>query len=119
MTTGAHLEITARPAPELLERVARVLRHRGATVERLDYETGTMTVVRAQIRCISPVDLVVRQLERLPDVHSVRAFNTLAASGAVAVPSSTSRTTNITDGEDHDARERAGDQQEWSRQETE
>ena len=35
--TVAHLEIVARWAPELLERICRVLRHRGATLEHLTF----------------------------------------------------------------------------------
>lgn len=74
MTTGARLEITARTTPELLERVGRVLRHRGATVDRLAFVAGaTESRVTAEIRCAGPVALLTRQLERLPDVRSVRA----------------------------------------------
>jgi acetolactate synthase regulatory subunit len=78
----AHLEITARPAPELLERLARVLRHRGATVERLSFDTSpadtsaadtAIAVLRADLRCPTPLAVLVNQLRRLPDVHSVEA----------------------------------------------
>lgn len=73
--TGAHLEITARPAPELLERLARVLRHRGGTVERLSFDTDAAgaAVLRADLRCTTSLAVLVHQLRRLPDVHSVEA----------------------------------------------
>lgn len=71
---AAHLEVDARNAPELLERLGRVLRHRGATVDRLSLEVGaTQTLLTADVRCATTVEQLVHQLERLPDVHAVRA----------------------------------------------
>ncbi|WP_301482595.1 ACT domain-containing protein [Intrasporangium sp.] len=64
----------ARVAPELIERLGRVLRHRGALVERLTFEAcASEAVLHADVRCAAPVEVIVAQLERLPDVHSVRA----------------------------------------------
>jgi len=94
MMTVARLEIVARTTPELLERVCRVLRHRGATLEHLVLTTtsdapsnaagsdaapagGASVVERTRIdlrvRLRGDADLIVRQLARLPDVHLVRS----------------------------------------------
>jgi len=72
-----HLEVVARPAPELLERICRVLRHRGATVNhlvaRLDNADGAeVTRLDIRARVAGDVDILVRQLARLPDVHIAR-----------------------------------------------
>lgn len=80
--TVAHLEVVARSTPELLERVCRVLRHRGATLEHLVLTTTTTiastegaprTRIDLRARLRNPdADLIVRQLARLPDVHLAR-----------------------------------------------
>lgn len=94
--TVVHLEVLARATPELLERVCRVLRHRGATLEHLVLDTTTddaphdanvngapvaatgsntripMTRIEVQARLRGEPDLIVRQLTRLPDVHLAR-----------------------------------------------
>jgi acetolactate synthase regulatory subunit len=68
-----HLEITARRAPELLERICRVLRHRGATVDRLLVCTDPAgyTSLDLTSRTRGDTALLVRQIGRLPDVHLV------------------------------------------------
>ncbi len=94
--TVVHLEVVARATPELLERVCRVLRHRGATLEHLILDATTddapghayvdgapvaatgsitrvdMTRIEVRARLRGDPDLIVRQLVRLPDVHLVR-----------------------------------------------
>ncbi len=93
--TVTHLEVVARSTPELLERICRVLRHRGATVEHLVFTAAydprgvadaagadaaavryTAAVERVHLnvtaRLRGDADLLVRQLNRLPDVDLVR-----------------------------------------------
>ncbi|XAS76753.1 ACT domain-containing protein [Dermatophilaceae bacterium Sec6.4] len=73
----AHLEVVARSTPELLERICRVLRHRGATLEHLVFSTADERVrIELSARLRGDPDLMVRQLERLPDVETVCRFNT-------------------------------------------
>lgn len=94
MMTVAHLEVVARTTPELLERVCRVLRHRGATLEHLLLTTtadapcttdagsdtasagcadpAERTRINLRARIHGDPDLMVRQLDRLPDVDLVR-----------------------------------------------
>ncbi|MDQ2850151.1 MAG: ACT domain-containing protein [Allobranchiibius sp.] len=73
----AHLEVVARSTPELLERICRVLRHRGATLEHLVFSTADERVrIALSARLRGDPDLMVRQLERLPDVETVCRFNT-------------------------------------------
>jgi|APMI01.1.fsa_nt_gi acetolactate synthase regulatory subunit len=76
--TGARLVVLARTTPELVERVCRLLRHRGATVEHLVVATGRpshdaveQTRLELLVRATGSVDLLVRQLQRLPDVQLV------------------------------------------------
>jgi acetolactate synthase regulatory subunit len=78
--TATCFEVVARTTPELLERVCRVLRHRGATVEHLvaaptdPVAPGDPELTRLELRarCTGDVDLLVRQLRRLPDVQLIR-----------------------------------------------
>lgn len=90
--TVVQLEVIARTTPELIERIARVLRHRGATLEHLvlttetapvaaggdrppetdQREPGPRTRIELRARVNGDRDLLRRQLERLPDVHGVR-----------------------------------------------
>ncbi len=73
----AHLEVVARSTPELLERICRVLRHRGATLEHLLFSTaGERVRIELSARLRGDPDLMVRQLDRLPDVETVCRFNT-------------------------------------------
>lgn len=73
----AHLEVVARSTPELLERICRVLRHRGATLEHLVFSTADERVrIELSARLRGDPDLMVRQLDRLPDVETVCRFDT-------------------------------------------
>ena len=66
------LELVARHRPEVLERILRVARHRGFTVTTME-----MTLIETQVRLKSTVksdrtlDLLVSQLEKLPDIVTV------------------------------------------------
>lgn len=63
------LELVARHRPEVLERILRVVRHRGFTVTTME-----MTLIETQVRLKITVrsdrtlDLLVNQLVKLPDV---------------------------------------------------
>lgn len=66
------LELVARHRPEVLERILRVARHRGFTVTTME-----MTLIETQVRLKIIVksdrtlDLLVSQLEKLPDIVTV------------------------------------------------
>ena len=66
------LELIARHRPEVLERILRVARHRGFTVTTME-----MTLIETQVRLKITVksdrtlDLLVSQLEKLPDIVTV------------------------------------------------
>lgn len=76
--TSTRLVIVARTTPELIERVCRLVRHRGATVEHLvaatrrpSQDAVEQTRLELHVRVTGGVDLLVRQLQRLPDVQLV------------------------------------------------
>lgn len=75
---GARLEIVARSAPELIERVCRVIRHRGGRIDRLvaDATPGGTTTVEVTVSGTGDPGLLVRQLERLPDVRTAGLVDT-------------------------------------------
>ena len=66
------LELVARHRPEVLERILRVVRHRGFTVTTME-----MTLIETQVRLKITVrsdrtlDLLVNQLVKLPYVFMV------------------------------------------------
>ena len=66
------LELVARHRPEVLERILRVARHRGFTVTTME-----MTLIESQVQLKITVksdrtlDLLVSQLEKLPDIVTV------------------------------------------------
>lgn len=66
------LTITARWRPEVLERILRVIRHRGFRVLSLNVETNE-SVLTIQLTLMSEraVTLLIAQLEKLFDVESV------------------------------------------------
>ena len=69
----ARLEVIARTTPELIERVCRLLRHRGASVGHLVVTAdGHLTTLVLTARVSGNVDLLVRHLDRLPDVRRAR-----------------------------------------------
>jgi len=67
------IELTAQHRSEVLERILRVIRHRGFTVTQMD-----MQLVDDKVRLKFPVksdrtlDLLVSQLEKLPDVMEIK-----------------------------------------------
>lgn len=70
VTTRLHVD--ADPAPELIERVCRLLRHRGAAVAELTVratDPGT-TRLEARVELGGDVETLLRQLRRLPDVRA-------------------------------------------------
>lgn len=78
----ARLEVVARTTPELIERVCRLLRHRGATVEQLVVTAhgDGLTTLGLTSRVAGDVGLLLRQLDRLADVRSTRRVDARAAS---------------------------------------
>ena len=78
----ARLEVVARTTPELIERVCRLLRHRGASVEHLVVTAhgNGLTTLGLTARVNGDVDLLLRQLGRLTDVRSTRCVDARAAS---------------------------------------
>lgn len=68
-----HLRIDADPAPELIERICRLLRHRGAAVVELTVRPADPATTRLDVEAElgDDVETLVRQLRRLPDVQSV------------------------------------------------
>lgn len=80
--TLARLEVVARTTPELIERVCRLLRHRGASVEHLVVTAhgDGLTTLGLTARVGGDVSLLLRQLDRLTDVRSTRRVDARAAS---------------------------------------
>lgn len=68
------LLIQARFRPEMLERVLRVVRHRGFRVDTMNMATGMDTDnITLELTVVSqrPIDLLLSQLTKLVDVSSV------------------------------------------------
>lgn len=78
----ARLEVVARTTPELIERVCRLLRHRGAAVEHLVVTArgDGLTTLGLTALVSGDVDLLLRQLGRLTDVRSTRCVDARAVS---------------------------------------
>ncbi len=76
-TDMAHLKVIARAAPELIERVCRVLRHRGAVIDYLVVCSDGPIRTRMDIGAVmvGDIDLLLRQIGRLPDVHLVECHD--------------------------------------------
>ncbi|MGX2947984.1 acetolactate synthase 2 small subunit [Frederiksenia canicola] len=67
------LTIQASQRPETLERLLRVIRHRGFTVVQLNVESdGKVISLHAQVQSERELPLLVHQLVKLPDVIDVR-----------------------------------------------
>ncbi|QIW15354.1 acetolactate synthase [Pasteurellaceae bacterium RH1A] len=67
------LVIKATKRPETLERLLRVIRHRGFEVLSLNTENkdGEITF-NVTVQSIREISLLINQLEKLPDVKSLR-----------------------------------------------
>ncbi|PJG85520.1 acetolactate synthase 2 small subunit [Conservatibacter flavescens] len=67
--TEYQLQLTARYRPEVLERILRVVRHRGFTVLALNGNNqGETFTLNLTVRSERALDLLKNQLLKLPDV---------------------------------------------------
>ena len=66
------IELTAQHRPEVLERILRVIRHRGFTVTQMDMQLIDDKVrLKFTVKSDRTLDLLVSQLEKLPDVVEI------------------------------------------------
>ena len=66
------IELTAQHRPEVLERILRVIRHRGFTVTQMDMQLINDKVrLKFTVKSDRTLDLLVSQLEKLPDVVEI------------------------------------------------
>ena len=67
------IELTAQHRPEVLERILRVIRHRGFTVTQMDMQLIDNKVrLKFTVKSDRTLDLLVSQLEKLPDVIEIK-----------------------------------------------
>ena len=67
------IELTAQHRPEVLERILRVVRHRGFTVTQMDMQLIEGKVrLKFTAKSDRTLDLLVSQLEKLPDVLEIK-----------------------------------------------
>jgi len=67
------IELTAQHRPEVLERILRVVRHRGFTVTQMDMQLIEDKVrLKFTVKSDRTLDLLVSQLEKLPDVIEIK-----------------------------------------------
>ena len=67
------IELTAQHRPEVLERILRVVRHRGFTVTQMDMQLIEDKVwLKFTVKSDRTLDLLVNQLEKLPDVIEMK-----------------------------------------------
>ena len=67
------IELTAQHRPEVLERVLRVIRHRGFTVTQMDMQLIDDKVrLKFTVKSDRTLELLVSQLEKLPDVIEIK-----------------------------------------------
>lgn len=67
------IELTAQHRPEVLERILRVVRHRGFTVTQMDMQLIDDKVrLKFTVKSDRTLDLLVSQLEKLPDVIEIK-----------------------------------------------
>lgn len=68
------IELTAQHRPEVLERILRVIRHRGFTVTQMDMQLINDKVrLKFTVKSDRTLDLLVSQLEKLPDVLEINS----------------------------------------------
>ena len=68
------IELTAQHRPEVLERVIRVIRHRGFTVTQMDMQLIDDKVrLKFTVKSDRTLDLLVSQLEKIYDVVEIKA----------------------------------------------
>ncbi|AOF53064.1 acetolactate synthase 2 small subunit [Rodentibacter caecimuris] len=67
------IELNARHRPEVLERILRVIRHRGFTVTTLQMELIEDKVrLKITVKSDRSLNLLVNQLVKLPDVIDIK-----------------------------------------------
>ena len=67
------IDLTAQHRPEVLERILRVARHRGFTVTQMDMQLIDDKVrLKFTVKSDRTLELLVSQLEKLPDVIEMK-----------------------------------------------
>ncbi len=67
------IELTAQHRPEVLERILRVIRHRGFTVTQMNMQLIDDKVrLKFTVKSDRTLELLVSQLEKLPDVIEMK-----------------------------------------------
>ncbi|MCQ9123906.1 acetolactate synthase 2 small subunit [Rodentibacter caecimuris] len=67
------IELNARHRPEVLERILRVIRHRGFTVTTMQMELIEDKVrLKITVKSDRTLNLLVNQLVKLPDVIDIK-----------------------------------------------
>ncbi len=67
------IELTAQHRPEVLERILRVVRHRGFTVTQMDMQLIDGKVrLKFTVKSDRTLELLVSQLEKLTDVIEMK-----------------------------------------------
>lgn len=67
------IELTAQHRPEVLERILRVVRHRGFTVTKMDMQLIDDKVrLKFTVKSDRTLDLLVSQLEKIYDVVEIK-----------------------------------------------
>ncbi len=67
------IELTAQHRPEVLERILRVIRHRGFTVTQMDMQLIDDKVrLKFTVKSDRTLDLLVNQLEKIYDVVEIK-----------------------------------------------
>ena len=67
------IELTAQHRPEVLERILRVIRHRGFTVTQMNMQLIDDKVrLKFTVKSDRTLELLLSQLEKLPDVIEIK-----------------------------------------------
>lgn len=67
------IELTAQHRPEVLERILRVIRHRGFTMTQMDMQLIDDKVrLKFTVKSDRTLDLLVNQLEKIYDVVEIK-----------------------------------------------
>ena len=67
------INLTAQHRPEVLERILRVIRHRGFTMTQMDMQLIDDKVrLKFTVKSDRTLELLVSQLEKLPDVIEIK-----------------------------------------------
>ena len=67
------IDLTAQHRPEVLERILRVVRHRGFTVTQMDMQLIDGKVrLKFTVKSDRTLDLLVSQLEKIYDVVEIK-----------------------------------------------